>query len=136
MTEQERNDIVDKAKGFVEFAQLTLRIFDDFVLKNEAYVDLILNGPYSLKLHSMGLVDGNNKVNFYDGKVRVVDTQGVELCKYSPHEYLDYVAEHVEPWSYLKFPYLKKIGWTGFMDGQESGLYHATPLSRLNAARG
>jgi F420-non-reducing hydrogenase large subunit len=84
----------------------------------------------------MGLVDSNNKVNFYDGKVRVVDTEGREMYKYSPPEYLDYVAEHVEPWSYLKFPFLKKIGWKGFIDGQNSGLYHATPLSRLNASDG
>ena len=104
-------------------------------LKNKDYVELILNGPIHLKLHSMGLVDENNKVNFYDGKVRVVDTEGKELYKYAPSEYLDYVAERVEPWSYLKFPFLKKIGWKGFVDGQNSGVYHATPLSRLNACR-
>jgi F420-non-reducing hydrogenase large subunit len=46
------------------------------------------------------------------------------------------VAEHVEAWTYLKFPYLKKIGWKGFVDGQDSGVYKATPLSRLNAADG
>ncbi len=136
LSDQERDDIVTKANGFVEFAKFTLKIFKDIVLKNKEYVDLILNGPYNLKLHSMGLVDDNNKVNFYDGKVRVVDTEGKELYKYSPPEYLDYVAEHVEPWSYLKFPYLKKIGWKGFIDGQNSGLYHATPLSRLNASDG
>ena len=136
LSDQERDDIVTKANGFVEFAKFTLKIFEDIVLKNNEYVDIILNGPYSLKLHSMGLVDVNNKVNFYDGKVRVVDTAGKELYKYSPPEYLDYVAEHVEPWSYLKFPFLKKIGWKGFIDGQNSGLYHATPLSRLNAADG
>ena len=136
LSEQERDDIVEKAKGFVEFAKFTLKVFEDFVLKNNEYVDIILNGPYSLKLHSMGLVDAKNKVNFYDGKVRVVDTEGKELYKYSPHEYLDYVAEHVEPWSYLKFPFLKKIGWKGFIEGQNSGVYHATPLSRLNAADG
>ncbi len=84
----------------------------------------------------MGLVDQNNKVNFYDGKVRVVDTLGNEHCKYNPNEYMEYVGERVEPWSYLKFPYLKKIGWKGFVDGQDSGVYHATPLSRLNAADG
>ncbi|MBG0861037.1 MAG: Ni/Fe hydrogenase subunit alpha [Bacteroidales bacterium] len=136
LSEQERDDIIDKAKGFVEFAKFTLNVFENFVLKNNEYVDIILNGPYSLKLHSMGLVDANNKVTFYDGKVRVVDTEGKELCKYSPNEYLDYVAEHVEPWSYLKFPFLKKIGWKGFVEGQDSGVYHATPLSRLNAADG
>ncbi len=136
LTEQERDDIVAKANGFVEFAQFTLKIFEDVVLKNKEYVDLILNGPYSLKLHSMGLVDANNKVNFYDGKVRVVDTEGKEICKYAPNEYLDHIAEHVEPWSYLKFPFLKKFGWTGFIEGQNSGVYHATPLSRLNASDG
>jgi F420-non-reducing hydrogenase large subunit len=65
-----------------------------------------------------------------------VDPDGVEHCKYAPNEYTQYVAEHVEPWSYLKFPYLKKVGWKGFVDGKDSGVYCATPLSRLNAADG
>jgi len=136
LTEEQRADIEEKAKGFIEFSKFSLKIFDDVVLANKDYVDIILNGPYSLNLHSMGLVDDHNYVNFYDGKVRVVDTNGKEHCKYSPEDYRDYVAERVEPWSYLKFPYLKKIGWRGFVDGQESGVYHATPLSRLNAADG
>lgn len=136
LTEEQRADIEEKAKGFVEFSKFSLKIFEDVVLGNKEYVDIILNGPYALTLHSMGLVDENNKVNFYDGKVRVVDTEGKEHCKYAPEEYMEYVAERVEPWSYLKFPYLKKIGWKGFVDGQDSGVYHATPLSRLNAADG
>jgi len=49
---------------------------------------------------------------------------------------MDYVEERVEPWTYLKFPYLKKIGWKGFIEGQDSGVYQATPLSRLNASDG
>jgi len=136
LTKNEANDIIKKAQGFIEFARFSLKIFDNVVLENKDYVDLILNGPYALKLHSMGLVDENNHVNFYDGKVRVVDTLGNEHCKYASDEYLDYVEERVEPWSYLKFPYLKKIGWEGFVEGQDSGVYHATPLSRLNAADG
>lgn len=136
LKEEERDDIVEKARGFVDFAKFSIKIFEDVVLDNKDYVDIILNGPYSLKLHSMGLVDDQNHVNFYDGKVRVVDTNGEELYKYAPRDYIDYVAEHVEEWSYLKFPYLKKIGWKGFIDGQESSVYHATPLSRLNAADG
>ena len=53
-----------------------------------------------------------------------------------PSEYTDWIAERVEPWTYLKFPYLKKVGWQGFVDGPESGVYTATPQSRLNAADG
>jgi F420-non-reducing hydrogenase large subunit len=136
LTEEQRKDIEEKGKGFIEFSKFSLKIFNDIVLGNKSYVDLIVNGPYSLTLHSMGLVDENNKVNFYDGKVRVVDTEGKELFKYEPKDYTQFVAERVEPWSYLKFPYLKKIGWKGFVDGQDSGVYHATPLSRLNASDG
>ncbi len=136
LTEQEREDIEEKSKGFIEFSKFSINLFNDIVLGNKEYLDLILNGPYSLNIHSMGLVDKNNKVNFYDGKVRVVDTTGKELCKYAPVDYREFIAERVEPWSYLKFPYLKKIGWKGFVDGQDSGVYHATPLSRLNAADG
>ena len=84
----------------------------------------------------MGMVDANNRVNFYDGKIRVVGPDGKRIGKYAPAEYPDWIAEHVEPWTYLKFPYLKKIGWKGFVDGTDSGVYKATPLSRLNAADG
>jgi F420-non-reducing hydrogenase large subunit len=104
------------------------------VLANPAYVELILKGPYTLDVHNMGLVDENNALNFYDGKVRVVDFNGQEICKYAPEDYSSYIAEHVEPWSYLKFPYLRKRGWQGFVEGIDSSLYCATPLSRLNVA--
>jgi F420-non-reducing hydrogenase large subunit len=106
------------------------------VLGNQAYVDLILGDIYTHRTYYMGTVDANNKVNFYDGKVRVVDPDGKEFVKYAPAEYTDVVAERVEPWTYLKFPYLKKVGWKGFVDGKDSGVYCATPLSRLNAADG
>jgi F420-non-reducing hydrogenase large subunit len=136
LTEEERQKTEARIVEMVEFGKFTIKVFEDIVLKNKAYVDLILSDTYSLRTYSMGLVDDNNKVNFYDGKVRVVDPEGNELVKYSPNEYLDNVEEHVEPWTYLKFPYLKKVGWKGFVEGKESGVYRATPLSRLNAADG
>jgi F420-non-reducing hydrogenase large subunit len=68
--------------------------------------------------------------------IRIVGPDGKEHAKYPAKDYQQYVAERVEPWSYLKFPYLKKVGWKGFIDGVDSGVYKATPLSRLNAADG
>ncbi len=117
-----------------DFTQFSLQLFRDVVLANPTYVDIIVNGPYTLDVHNMGLVDENNAPNFYDGKVRVVDYEGSEICVYGPNEYADYVAEHVEPWTYLKFPYLKKRGWKGFVEGVDSSLYCASPLARLNVA--
>jgi F420-non-reducing hydrogenase large subunit len=81
-------------------------------------------------------VDEKNRTNIYDGQVRVVDPAGKEFAKYAPMEYLQHITERVESWTYLKFPYLKNVGWKGFVDGKDSGVYRATPLSRCNAADG
>jgi F420-non-reducing hydrogenase large subunit len=136
INEEERKQIEEHCKWFVDFGKFTIQVFNDIVLKNKAYVDLILSDAYAHKTYYMGLVDENNRVNFYDGKVRVVDPDGKEFVKYAPNEYLDVISEHVEPWTYLKFPFLKKVGWKGLVDGKDSGVYRATPLSRLNASDG
>lgn len=46
---------------------------------------------------------------------------GERIGKYAPDEYPEWISERVEPWTYLKFPYLKKVGWKGFVDGRDSG---------------
>jgi F420-non-reducing hydrogenase large subunit len=136
LSEEDRAFSEEVAQKNVDFALFSLQLFDDIVLKNSAYVDLIVSEGYTQPMYYMGLVDENNHVNFYDGKVRVVDPNGDEFCKYAPHEYTEHIAEHVEPHSYLKYPYLKNVGWKGFESGIDSGMYCATPLSRLNAADG
>ena len=136
ITAEEARQIQDHCAWMVEFGKFTIQAFHDIVLNNKEYVDLILSDAFQCKTYSMGLVDANNRVNFYDGKVRVVDPEGKEFAKYSPGEYLENIAEHVEPWTYLKFPFLKKVGWKGMTEGRESGVYRATPLSRLNASDG
>ncbi|MBI9044381.1 MAG: Ni/Fe hydrogenase subunit alpha [Anaerolineaceae bacterium] len=136
ITEENRQEIAKIGDWAVEFAQFTLKLFNDMVLGNKEYLDLILGDIYNHQTYSMGLVDDNGLVNFYDGKVSVVAPDGEQHALYEPHEYTDYIAERVEPWTYLKFPYLKKVGWKGFVDGKDSGVYFATPLSRLNAAKG
>lgn len=134
MSEGERAEFRAIAAENVEFALFSLKAFDDIVLKNPIYLDLVTSDVYLHRTYSMGTVDGKNRVNFYDGKIRVVDPDGNEFLAYAPEHYLDHVAEHVEPWSYLKFPYLKAIGWKGFVEGNDSGVYVASPLSRLNVS--
>jgi F420-non-reducing hydrogenase large subunit len=136
ITEEERQQIEATARDEIEFALFTLQLFRDVVLKNQGYVSLVLSDAFTMPTYYMGMVDENNKVNFYDGRIRVVDPDGKEFVKYSPKEYLEVVAERVEPWTYLKFPYLKKVGWKGLVTGKDSGVYQATPLSRLNASAG
>jgi F420-non-reducing hydrogenase large subunit len=136
LTEEQRKEVEQIAQDSVEFAKLSLKVFDDIVLKNKAYVDMITSDAFTHRTYYMGLVDAKNKVNFYDGMLRVVDPEGKEFAKFAPREYLNHVAEHVEPWTYIKFPFLKKIGWKGFIDGKDSGVFRVAPLARLNAADG
>lgn len=136
ITEEQRQELVRMGEWSVDFAEFSLQLFNDLVLGNQGYLDLILGDIYLDKTYYIGLVDENNHVNFYDGTVSVVSPDGERLGKYAPTEYRDWIAEHVEPWTYLKFPYLKSVGWKGFVDGKDSGVYCATPLSRLNAADG
>jgi F420-non-reducing hydrogenase large subunit len=136
LSETERAEIERMGRWAVEFAQFSLKLFGDAVLGNPEYRDLILGDVYSHRTYYMGLVDAQNRVNFYDGRVSIVSPDGERIGTYAPHEYTDWISERVEPWSYLKFPYLKKVGWKGFVDGKDSGVYMATPLSRLNVADG
>jgi F420-non-reducing hydrogenase large subunit len=136
ITEEERAKIEEYSRAAVEFGKLSIKILDDVVLANKAYVDMILSDTFTHKTYYMGLVDANNKANFYDGMLRVVDPDGKEFAKFDPSDYLEHISEHVEPWTYLKFPYLKALGWKGLVDGKDSGLYRVAPLARLNAADG
>jgi F420-non-reducing hydrogenase large subunit len=120
----------------VEFAQFTLTAFENIVLKNPEYLDLICSEAFTHRTYYLGMVDDKNRVNFYDGTLRVVSPEGKEFTKFRPEQYLDYVAEHVEPWSYVKFAFLKPVGWKGFSEGADSGVYSVAPLARLNASEG
>jgi F420-non-reducing hydrogenase large subunit len=120
----------------LKFAQFTLKLFHDIVLANSQYMDMIKSDAYTMNTYYMGMVDQNNKVNFYDGKIRVVDPSGNEYLKFASQDYLDNIEEHVEEWTYSKFPVLKKIGWKGLTYGPNSGVYRVGPLGRLNASSG
>ena len=124
------------AADAVGFAQFTLKVFEDVVLKNAEYVKLITSDTFTHRTHYMGMVDDKDRPNFYDGKLKVISPEGKEVARFAARQYLDFIAEHVEPWSYMKFCYLKPVGWKGFTEGADSGIYAVAPLARLNVASG
>jgi F420-non-reducing hydrogenase large subunit len=136
LNEGERQEIEEMARSSTEFAEFSLGIFNDVVLGNDDYVNMILSDTYQLDTYNMGTVDKDNRLNLYNGELRVTDQGGKEFDKFQAHDYLDHIEEHVEPWTYSKFTYLKELGWKGLKDGPESGIYRVGPLGRLNAAEG
>jgi F420-non-reducing hydrogenase large subunit len=136
LSEENRVEIEQMAASCKDFAEFSLKLFHDLVLGNAKYVGLIKSQTYSMPTYYMGMVDENNKVNFYDGKIRVVDPKGNQFAKFDSQDYLKHIGEHVEEWTYSKFPYLKAIGWKGQVVGADSGVYRVGPLGRLNASDG
>ena len=135
-TPEMQNRFQEAAEDAVVFATATLHLFDDLVLGRREYLDLITNPDYTHRTFYMGLMDGDDHLNFYDGQIRVVSPRGKEWKKFAAEDYRDVIAEHVEPWTYAKFCFLKPVGWKGFVDGDETSVYSVAPLARLNVADG
>jgi NAD-reducing hydrogenase large subunit len=78
----------------------------------------------------MGMVDHDGLLVFSNGKLRVVDAQGNIIAdQLEPAQYMSFIGEAVEPWSYLKSAYYKPLGYP-------DGMYRVGPLARLNVANG
>lgn len=116
----------DYLKGRVsEARQITLdalKLFKGLLANFRAEVDAFGNFP-SLFL---GLVADDGSWEHYDGRIRIVDDAGrIVADGLDPARYREYIGEAVEPWSYLKSPFYKPLGYPG-------GMYRVGPLARLN----
>ena len=118
----------------VEFSQEALGIFDAIVLQNPRLKAMVLSEGYVSRTSYMALVNEHNQPDAYDGDVRIIDPEGNEVVRYKPSEYLDHFAERIEPWSYLKFPYLKRFGWQGISEASSGAIVRTGPLGQLNAS--
>jgi F420-non-reducing hydrogenase large subunit len=104
ITEQQRQEIEEMGLWAIEFGQFSLKLFNDLVIGNPDYLELILGDIYTHQTYYIGLVDENNKVNFYDGKVSVVAPDGERIGKYASHEYTDWIAERARALDVLEIP--------------------------------
>lgn len=119
----DRDAIGADLETMTTYAQEGLALMKDWMEHHALEMETFASFPTGY----VGMVDGDNAVALYDGTLRMVDSGRREIERFDGRQYLDYIAEHVEDWSYLKFPYYRKLGWPG-------GAYRVGPLGRLNAA--
>jgi NAD-reducing hydrogenase large subunit len=119
-----RDDALGKIDDALAIYQLGIDVVKDFQSKNVA----LMTGFASFRSAYLGLVDPAGNLELYDGKLRLLDNKGFVLeDQVDGSDYLSIVEEAVEDWSYMKFPYYKKMGYPG-------GIYRVGPLARLNVA--
>jgi NAD-reducing hydrogenase large subunit len=120
---QARDAIAAERDTMVGYTQEAITIAKDLLGADPKLVETFASFPSNY----MGLVDGDGALQLYDGEIRVRDATGGLVAQFRPEDYRDHVAEHVERWSFLKFPYLRALGWP-------QGTYRVGPLGRLNVA--
>lgn len=123
LTRDERDNILKGVDGAVETLKAGLQIMKDWAAKNMEDINKFAVFPTGY----FGLITPENGLELYDGNVRLISREGKEMERFPIANYLDYIQEHVEPWSYLKFPFYKKMGYP-------DGVYRVGPLGRLNIA--
>lgn len=79
----------------------------------------------------LGTVRKDGALDLYDGKLRLMSKDG-SYVEFSYDQYTDYIAEHIEPWSYQKFPYDKRAGKFSMDLDSPSGIYRVNTLARMN----
>lgn len=108
----------------IEFAQDGLNLFYDFHEKNREQVDTFADVPAL----NMCLVGEDDNVDYYHGKMRIVDKNKEIVDELDYHDYLEHFSEATEEWSYMKFPFLKALG-------REAGSVRVGPLARVNVTK-
>ncbi|NJN62345.1 MAG: Ni/Fe hydrogenase subunit alpha [Coleofasciculaceae cyanobacterium RL_1_1] len=123
LTEEKIAWIRDRLPESMETIENALALFKKLLL-DELKDEIEIFGKFPSLF--MGLVADNGDWEHYGGAIRVKDSEGnIVADKLSEDNYQDFIGEAVEPWSYLKFPYYKPLGY-------EKGMYRVGPLARLN----
>lgn len=136
LDEGARAEVEAAARANVAFARETLELFERVVVAKPDMLESMRSDTFAEPTYSMTTADAAGRLSFYDGRLRVVTPEGREHASFHPRDHARFIGEHVEPWTYVTFPYLKDPGWKGLCGGADSGVYLASPLGRLNAAEG
>ncbi len=128
LAEEERKKLLEMASEALELAKFSI----DYAKKNifPQYLDVIKTLAV-LNTSFLGTVDDDGALNLYDGKLRMMTPDG-QYEEFAPADYLDYISEHTEPWSYSKFPYYKKWGQFSMDLDNPVGIYRVNTLARIN----
>lgn len=120
---EERDELLKDLDGMIEWSRGALKIAKDYTVEHLEEL-----APFgSFDSNHMALVRDDGAMDIYHGNLRVIDKDGGKVIDDIDYQnYLDYIAEEVRDWSYMKFPFIKSLG-------PEDGWYRVGPLARINA---
>lgn len=118
----ERDALLKDLDQMIVWARSALKLAKDYTTE---HLDQIKDFG-SFDSNHLGLVRKDGCLDLYHGNIRAVDSQGKKIFdQVNPLDYAKHLVEEVRDWSYMKFPFIKKIG-------PENGWYRVGPLARIN----
>jgi len=129
LSPKEKDELKPMAQEILDLAKFSM----DYAKKNifPQYLDAVKTLGV-IETGFLGTVSkGEGALELYDGILRMMTPDG-KYEDFTYDRYTDFIAEHVEPWTYLKFPYMKKAGSFSMDLAQPKGIYRTNTLARIN----
>jgi NAD-reducing hydrogenase large subunit len=118
----ERDVFLKDIRQMMDWSRGALKLAKDYTLEH-----LETLAPFgSFDSNHLSLIREDGAMDLYHGNLRAIDAQGKNIFDQVDYQnYASYIMEEVKPWSYMKFPFIQKLG-------PETGWYRVGPLARLN----
>lgn len=129
LTEEDRREFTALMREALDFSLMSVKLAREQIFPK--YVPLFRQlGEYPSAY--LGLVNPDTgTLALHDGVFRLMDQDGCAE-EFAPADYLKHLAEKVEPWTYLKFPYMRKAGRLVMDEAAPVGVYRTNCLARVN----
>jgi len=128
LTEDERQKLIPMANEVLEFAKFAMAFAKESIFPK--YLDTVKTVGV-INTGFLGTVTADGTLDLYEGKARLMKSDG-SYQEFSYDQYTDHIGEHVEPWTYMKFPYAKEWGDFSMDIDNPSGIYRTNSLARIN----
>lgn len=130
LAESERQELKKMADELLEFSKFSVAFAKESLFPK--YLDVVKSLGV-INTGFLGTVNEDGAMDLYDGKLRMMQADG-SYEDFDVQNYTEYIREHVEPWSYLKFPYMKKAGEFSMDLDNPNGIYRTNTLARMNVS--
>lgn len=120
LKESERAVLLKEAEDSLETVKEALIMGKELFDKN--WADFKKMGNY--RTHYMALTK-DNAIDFYSGKIRIINPEGTTLSEFTAQDYMKHVEEKISSWTFAKFAYIKALGWP-------EGIVQVGPTARIN----
>jgi len=119
---EERDYLLKDIEQMLEWSRSAVQLAKNYSVENLELVKVF----GSFDSNHLSLVREDGSLDLYNGNLRAIDKDGNKIFdQVDPQDYMEYIQEEVKSWSYMKFPFIRKIG-------PEDGWYRVGPLARLN----